>query len=299
MYKLSQIITHAREGDKVAAWSHYAQVELQHRQIATLLESTAEDERAIVKKTTEDKRRTLIPFVGVAKKLVDERRDAEAKLERLRLRIAEEHRVIVDNRHHIHTAMHAWLLEHDAEYAKSAEIERLCGHINEEIRPLASMLIDLLSRYGSTRNEIAVGYDGRTRTLSTVALAALDRLIHAYDLLMDAQRSFAGHIECLNELAAGGIFSDMRLYMFEQIVPPDCRRGMDYAALYANFEAGSDKVRAAIAQLLEYLGPIETTPTMMGNILFNYRDELWKQYLAELESGESVAEAPGDDRLSA
>jgi hypothetical protein len=87
--------------------------------------------------------------------------------------------------------------------------------------------------------------------------------------------------------------------MFEQVVPPDCRRGMDYAALHANFEAGSDRVRAAIAQLLEYLGPIETTPTMMGNILFNYRDELWKQYLAELEAGGIEPETPAAGRISA
>lgn len=299
MNKLAHIIAHTKNGDQVAGWSHFAQVELQHRQIVSLLESTVDEERAIVQKAVEAKRRTLIPFAGAAKKLGEERRDAEAKLEHLRLRIAEEHNVIVVNRHHIHTAMHEWLLEHDPEYAKSAEIERLCGHIHAEIRPLASMLIDLLSRYGATRNEIAVGYDARTQTLSTVALAALDRLIHAYDLLMDAQRSFAGHIECLNAIATGTIFNAMRLYMFEQIVPPDCRRGMDYAALHANFEAGSDKVRAAIAQLLEYLGPIDTTPTMMGNILFNYRDELWKQYLAELESGENASETPVVDRLSA
>lgn len=299
MSKLAHIISNAKNGDTEAGWAHFAQVEMQHRQIIALLESTAEDTREIVKKAVEDKRRTLIPFAGAAKKITGERRDAETKLEQLRQRIAEERNLIVENQHRIHTAMHAWLIDHDPEYARSTEIENISHRLHEGIRPLASLLIDMLSRYGATRNEIAVAYDARTQTLSTVALAALDRLIHSYDLLMGAQRDFAGGIACLNELVAGNIFSDMRLYMFEQIVPPNCRRGMDYATLHANFEEGSDKVRGAIAQLLEYLGPIETSPTMMGNILFNYRDALWKQYLAELELGLNEPEAPDAGRLSA
>lgn len=286
MSKLSQLLLHSGHAEHEIEWTHFAQIELRHRQVMNQLETTAKEDREVVEHAREQRRHTLIPFAPAAKKIAEEQRRAEAELENVRHLIVEEHHTLVDNQHHIHDALHGWLLEHDPDYRKSAEIERLRNRIHDDIRPLASLLVDLLARYGATRNEIAVSYDNSTHTLSAVALAALDRLVHSYELLREAQSRMAMRVEALNDLVNDSLFASMKLSMFEQILPPDCRRGMDYPELHANFEAGAVRVREAIGRLEEYFGAIETTPTMMGNILYNYRDELWKQYLAELESGE-------------
>ena len=292
MIKLSDMMAEAGDHADLETLGHLAQVELQHRQAIAVLEATAIEKQQEIRNRAAPRRKTLIPFSGFGKKADAPDQYAETELEAIRLRIAEERKHTVDCEHQVHRLLHTWLLLNDAEYQKSAEIEKRFSEIHADIEPLVGALVDLLSRYGSTRNEIAVSYDKDAQMLSTVSLAALDRLVYSYELLLEEQNKFGYKIECLNALVDTPLYRDMKLSQFNQLLPPDCRRGMDYTTLRANFEQGAAKVKEAIRLLQDYIGRIDTLPGEMSNVLFEYRDALWHRYIADLESGDDSGPDP-------
>lgn len=271
-----------------------AQQELQRRQTLSILEATVEEKRSALRTAEEFRRRN--PFRQVFAKPL---KAVETELEFILMRVAEERRRLVDGDHQVHSVLHVWLSAHDPEYRKAAEIEKRFGALHSEIGPLVSALIDLLSRYGATRNEIAVSYDAHAGMLSVVSLGALDRLIHSYEVLIEAQKAFGIKLVELNDLVDGPIFSRLKLEMFNQLIPPDCRSGMDYATLRANLDEGAAKVKEAIRLLQNHVGRIEALPGEMSSILFEYREGIWRRYITALEAGEEsvvckVSGASGD-----
>jgi hypothetical protein len=287
MSKFSQLQNQAGEHSLAEEWSHFARVEMRHGEIVTLLEATAEEERAIMKNAGSARRLTLIPFSGAAKKLAEEKHHAEEELENVRRRLAEEHKVLSDNEQLRHTMMHDWLIQHDPVYRKSGEIERRLNGIRADITTLTGLLVDMRSRYGAANNELAVSFDHRNHTLSDVSLAALEGLMHAYERLDEQQRRFTADIAGLDSLVDGTMYREFKLGSFRPIAPPDCRKGMSYPEMHANFEVGAKEVTQAIDRLSEDFDAAAPTSALMETIRFKYRDSLWKQYLAELNSGEA------------
>lgn len=287
MSKFSQLQNQAGEHGLAEEWSHFARVEMRHGEIVSLLEATAEEERSILKNASAARRITLIPFSGASKKLAEEKHHAEEELENVRRRLAEEHKVLSDNEQHRHAMMHDWLIRHDPVYRKSGDIERRLTGIREDITTLTGLLVDMRSRYGAANNELAVSFDHRNHALSDVSLAALDGLMHAHERLDERQRRFTADIAGLNSLVDGTIYRELKVGAYQPIAPPDCRKGMGYPELHANFEAGAKEVTRAIGQLAEDFDAAAPTSALMETIRFRYRDSLWKQYLAELNSGEA------------
>lgn len=287
MSKFSQLQNQAGEHGLAEEWTHFARVEMRHGEIVSLLEATAEEERTIVKNAASVRRLTLIPFSGAAKKLAEEKHHAEEELENVRRRLAEEYKTLSDNEQSRHSMMHDWLIQYDPVYRKSGEIERRLNCIRADITTLNGLLVEMRSRYGAANNEFAVSFDHRNHALSDVSLAALDGLMHAYERLDEHQRRFTADIAGLNSLVDGTIYRELKLGSFKPISPPDCRKGLTYPMLHANFEAGAKEVTGAIEQLAEEFESAAPTSALMETIRFKYRETLWKQYVAELNSGES------------
>lgn len=290
MISLTHEMTREANHAELEPLAHYAQKTLQHRQVIAVLEATEAEKREAIRDAEAANRRN--PFRLVLGRKADKSlRSLETDLEFLLLRVAEERRSIVDGDHQVHSILHVWLSAHDPEYRKASEIEKRFSALHSDIEPLVSALVDLLSRFGATRNEIAVSYDGRSGLLSMVSLGALDRLIHSYEILIEAQKAFGLKLVELNDLVDGPIFSRLKLEMFNQLIPPDCRRGMDYATLRANLDEGAAKVKEAIRLLQNHVGRIETLPGEMNTLLFEYREALWRRYIGALE-GADEAESP-------
>lgn len=284
MTRLATILEKPEHAAALAPLAQSAQMEIHRRLAISVLESMAQEKMRQLEELGPAKR-TVTIFALFGEKKQADRKTLQTELDSIRLRLAQERKHIVDAEHDIHHILHEWLIAHDEEYRQSAHIEKDFLGLRSDVEQLAGSLIDLLSRYGSTRNEIAVAYDTDAKMLSLVALSALERLTYSHELLTEAQTRFSGKIECLNRLLESPIYRELKLSQFNQLLPPDCRRGMDYTRLRENFENGAQLVKSAIDQLQDYIGKIDSVPTEMNNTLYNYRYQLWHEYITEL-SGE-------------
>ena len=208
----------------------------------------------------------------------------------MRRRVAEENKILSDNEQCLHASLDEWLTTHDAVYRKSVDIARRLKELHTDIITLTGLLIDMRSRLGAAASELAVSFDHRTHTLSDVSHAALDTLLHAFGHLQNEQEKFIAKIAALNAFLDGTIYRELKLCAYRPVVAPDCRHGMDYPTLHANFEKGLAEVTRTIEHLAEDFPTADPASAMLENILFRYRDNLWKQYLGELNGGpESLA----------
>lgn len=262
-------------------WVRFAQTEIRHLQVVELLEaSLAEAEQMVSEVKSRSIGGTLLPFTSAAKRAAEQRIQATAALAAIHRRIHEERRALEANEHALHEALHEWLMVHDAEYAVSAEVDLLCESIEASLSPMREALVELLARYGSTRNEIAVSFDHETGSLSLAALASVERLVATYDDLLTLQNRFGSRLERLKGLVEETFLSDVQLRLFDQALPPDCRAEMDYATLRANFEAGADQIRAALDQLRQYAGEVSGRHVIMEKKLYEYRETRWQAHLS-------------------
>lgn len=276
-------------------WANFAQVELRHRQSLHMLrEAVVEAERT--EKATRPAKLcdALNVFSAAARRNTEERRSALETLANIDRRIKEEQLALFEIEHRLHDALHAWLMESDPEYKKSAEIDGLCQSLGAHITPIANRLAELLCRYGATRNEIAISYNHELEAMSPAAHASLSRLIDSYTHIVEAGHIFTRDLDRLNALVSGTMFERLKLCQFTKAVAPDCHAKMTYVELRANFEAGADQARAALEQLRDYVGAIESVNARKACILFEYRAAKWRAYLQEIREVDDTDAGTGE-----
>ena len=254
-----------------------------HRQVNELLEASLADAETDLHAAAHHFGHTLFPFATASKRAAEARCRAANSVAEIRKRLAETNRVMKANEKELHEHLHAWLGATDEHYRLSFEVEHRYREITAAVEPLEKLFVELLARYGATRNEIGISYNKATGALSPDGRASVDRLVASYDSILKAETIFADKLTRLNALVERSIFKELMLPVLTLTVVPDCRPGMEYSELRAHFEIGAEQAAAAIGEIKKYIGRIKVVEdTERAAILYRYRDAEWKRCLAGL-----------------
>ncbi len=265
-------------------WAHYVQVELRQRQIKEELEGLrAEMERSASVSTTPgvERKRGWTSLFSQNRAPQDQERSAsgEAGVFLIERRIAEVNAALEKNHAELHSRLHRWLNLNDDHYRLAAEVERKHMEVAEVIGPMPDLFREMRTRYGCARAEIGVAYNQETGTLSSTGQASVDRLIASYDKLIGHEERLVLKVNALNRMLDGTIFIRMRLPEFRMVIAPDCRPGMPYGDMRANFEKGAEQVNRAINDLENYVQRLNRVEYDRDEILCEYRESEWKRRL--------------------
>lgn len=272
-------------------WAHYVQVELRQRQVKEELEGLRRDmERtAATAPVGVEKKRGWTSLFSQNKAPQDVARETvnDAGLILIDRRIAEVDAALEKNHAELHRRLHQWLSLKDERYRVAAEVERKHLEVAEAIEPMPELFAEMRTRYGCARAEIGVAYNQETGTLSSTGQASVDRLIASYDRLIGHEENLVAKVNQLNRTLDGTIFVRMRLPEFRMIIAPDCRPGMPYQDMRANFEKGAEQVNRAINDLEHYVQRLNRVEYDRDEILKEYRESEWKRrlYLMAADSG--------------
>lgn len=197
----------------------------------------------------------------------------------VRKRLAEVEAGMVENNRELHSKLHQWLSLTDERYRLSAEIERRHHEIAEAIEPMPLQFQELRTRYGCARTEIGVAYEQETGTLSHTGQASVDRLVASYDNLIVSEERLVDRLNLLNKMLDGSIFVRLRLPEYRRAIPPDCRPGMPYGEMRANFEKGAEQINRVIYDLENYVLRLRRADYDREEILREYREAEWRRRL--------------------
>lgn len=273
-------------------WAHYVQVELRQRQVKEELEGLRRDMERTAAATPEgvEKKRGWTSLFSQNKAPQDQGRGAsnDAGLILIDRRIAEVDAALEKNHAELHRKLHQWLSLKDERYRMAAEVERKHREVAEAIEPMPELFLEMRTRYGCARAEIGVAYNQETGTLSSTGQASVDRLIASYDKLIVHEEELVNKVNSLNQMLDGTIFVRMRLPEFRMVIAPDCRPGMPYGDMRANFEKGAEQVNRAINDLEHYVQRLNRVEYDRDEILMEYREAEWKRRLYLMAADASV-----------
>ena len=265
-------------------WMRYVQTELRLRQIKEELESILKEVELAPKHDLVEHdahKHGWTKLFGHRHKdhAHDHRHSSEIDPALVRKRITEVDTSLDENHRELHSKLHQYLSLTDDRYRVSAEVERKHRDVAETIAPMPAQFLEMRTRYGCARAEIGVAYDQEHGVLSDTGQASVDRLVASYDALIDSEEKLVNRLNALNTLLEGSIFVRMRLPEFRMVIPPDCRPGMPYSEMRANFEKGAEQVNRAIHDLENYVTRLHRVDYDRDEILREYREAEWRRRL--------------------
>lgn len=190
----------------------------------------------------------------------------QVSLARARLRQAEEQR---------HRALHGWLMENDAAYARIVEPDSCLARIVASAEALRQSVSALWVQYGRSSREFAAAPAQREKAFRTTWL---QDSFGGFEELPVRQEVLAAELVRVRTLLAESVYR-VELGVYSPVAVPGFEEVMPYTEVMVRLKSGAEAARRALEQLVAIKRAAEESLVAVETAMAHHRARVWRNFI--------------------